>query len=129
MLQAKSDAATKVAQLTMDQAKIAGTLAVERVEAEAFQESQKASSPISEVIKSMVRPIVLGLLMYQTYLIIQTLETLTGGLQGLESSEVLSLYRIIVLSVTGLTATAVGWYFAQRTSKQFDKLLSMNTTP
>lgn len=41
-------------------------------------------------------------------------------------ADVVDLYRIMILSITGLTSVAVGWYFAQRTSKQFDKLLDLH---
>ena len=123
MVKAKTDASIEIAKMGMEESKVAGMLAVDKMDAEAFTRSQTTTSKISELIKSMIRPIILGLLMYQTYMILTSLEELTGGLQGFSSEEVLGLYRIVVLSVTGLTATAVGWYFAARSSKQFDKLL------
>lgn len=122
MIQAKTNAMIETAKMGIKEAKIAGDLLVEKVEAEAFTVSQK-SSGWSEAIKSTIRPIILGLLMFQTYKILESLEMLTGGLESLPQSEVMSLYRIVALSVIGLTATAVGWYFAARSSKQFDKLL------
>ncbi len=123
MLKARTAATAAAAKLTIEQARVAGTLAVEKVEAEAFVASQKATSAWAEGIKSMVRPVILALLMWQTYMITESLESINGGLEGLPDEDVLGLYRIIVLSITGLTATAVGWYFAARSSKQFDKLL------
>jgi len=123
MLNAKTDAAIEVAKMGIEEAKNAGLLLVDKIEAKAFERSQKSVSNFADNIKSLIRPIILGLLMYQTYMIIDSLETLTGGLESFKPEEVLGLYRIVVLSVTGLTATAVGWYFAARSSKQFDKLL------
>lgn len=123
MLNAKTDAAIEIAKIGIEEAKNAGRLLVEKIEASAFETSQKSTGKFSDTVKSMIRPIILGLLMYQTYMIIQSLETLTGGLTAFKPEEILGLYRIVVLSVTGLTATAVGWYFAARSSKQFDKLL------
>lgn len=123
MLNAKTDAAIEMAKMGIEEAKNAGLLLVEKIEAKAFEASQKSTGKFSDTVKSMIRPIILGLLMYQTYMIIQSLEALTGGLSGFKPEEILGLYRIVVLSVTGLTATAVGWYFAARSSKQFDKLL------
>lgn len=123
MLQAKTDATIEVAKMGIEEAKNAGALLVEKVEAKAFEQSQKATSKFADIIKSLIRPIILGLLMYQTYMILKSLETLTGGIKAFKPEEVLGLYRIVVLSITGLTATAVGWYFAARSSKQFDKLL------
>lgn len=123
MVQARTDGLVKTAKINMEEAKVAGTLLVEKIEAKAFETSQKPTSKISEVLKSLIRPIILGILMYQTYMILGSLEALTGGLEVFKPDEVLELYRIVILSVTGLTATAVGWYFAARSSKQFDKLL------
>ncbi len=127
MLQAKTEATLQVAQMGIDQAKVAGELLVEKIDAEAFNTSQKATSKFADTIKSLVRPVILGLLMFQTYQILTALETLTGGLEAIPASDLIALYKIVVLSVTGLTATAVGWYFATRSSKQFDRLLDRQT--
>lgn len=54
----------------------------------------------------------------------QSLEMLTGGIASLSVEDVIGLYKIVVLSITGLTATAVGWYFSSRFSKQFDILVN-----
>jgi len=123
MVKAKTAQTIEIAKMGIEEAKNAGMLAVEKVEAGAFKDSQVSTHKWADLIKSMIRPVILGLLMYQTYMIIQSLEAITGGLETFKPEEVLGLYRIIVLSVTGLTATAVGWYFAARSSKQFDKLL------
>ncbi len=123
MIKARTSASVEIAKMGIEEAKNAGMLAVEKVEASAFEKSQQSTSKWADLIKSLIRPIILALLMYQTYMIIQSLEAITGGLKMFDKDEVLGLYRIIVLSVTGLTATAVGWYFAARSSKQFDKLL------
>ncbi|MBL4699788.1 MAG: hypothetical protein JKX85_00885 [Phycisphaeraceae bacterium] len=123
MLNAKTDATIEIAKMGIEEAKNAGALLVEKIEAAAFEVSQKSTSKFSDTVKSMIRPVILGVLMYQTYSILGALEQLTGGLSAFKPEEVLGLYRIVVLSVTGLTATAVGWYFAARSSKQFDKLL------
>ena len=122
MVKAKTQAAIETAKLTIKQAETAGKLAVEKVEAQAFASSQKTNS-FGEAVKSLIRPVILGLLMWQTYKILSALESLTGGLESMPEDEILALYRIVILSITGLTSTAVGWYFAQRTSKQFDRLI------
>ena len=111
----------------IEQAKIAGMLAVEKVEASAFRDSQKSSSKFSEIIKSFVRPVILGLLMFQTYRILTSLEELTGGIESIPAADLIALYKVVILSITGLTATSVGWYFATRSSKQFDKILEQST--
>lgn len=123
MIEAKTNASLAVAKMGIETAKVAGQLLVEKIEAKAFEVSQKPVSRFAGNLKAIIRPVILGILMYQTYMILDSLETLTGGLKAFSPDEVLGLYRIVVLSVTGLTATAVGWYFASRSSKQFDKLL------
>jgi len=123
MVKAKTDAAIAVAKISIEEAKVAGELMVEKIEAQAFTASQTSSSPFADTVKSFVRPVILALLMYQTYKILSSLEVLTGGLETLPSIEIIGLYKVVILSVTGLTSTAVGWYFATRSSKQFDKLL------
>lgn len=123
MVKARTEAALQVAKMGIEEAKVAGQLAVEKADVQAFVESQKARSPVSETVKSFVRPVILGLLMFQTYRILSSLEALTGGLQTVPAVELIGLYKTVILAVTGLTATAVGWYFATRSSKQFDRLL------
>jgi len=123
MVAAKTDAALQMAEMGIETARVAGELVVEKLEAKAFQLSQTTTSKFAEHLKALIRPAILGILMYQTYTILIALETLTGGLTAFSSDELLGLYRIVVLSTTGLTSTAVGWYFASRTSKQFDTLV------
>lgn len=123
MVKTKSEAAIQLVQAGIEEAKVKGTLAIEALEAEAFSESQKTSK-LGATIKACVRPLILTALMYQTYMIFQSLELITGGLVMLDTTEVLGLYKIVILSITGLTATAVGWYFASRSSKQFDTLVN-----
>lgn len=123
LIDARTSATIELSRMKVEEAKIAGTLLVEQIEARAFENSQKPSSKISETIKSCIRPAILAVLLFQTYFIVDSLEKFTGGIEALAPDEILNLYRIVILSITGLTATAVGWYFAARTSKQFDKLL------
>ena len=122
MLEAKTNATIEVAKMGIEEAETAGKLLVEKLDAKAFVASQK-TTPFGEAVKSVIRPLILGVLMYQTYVIHNSLEQLTGGIGGLAPSDVLELYKIVVLSIIGLTSTAVGWYYATRSSKQFDKLV------
>jgi hypothetical protein len=121
-IQAKTNARIEIARMSIEEAQVAGELAVEKEEAKAFSKSQITSS-IGDTIKAIVRPVIVGLLMWQTYQVHNSLEALTGGIQGLSSDDVMALYKVVVLMITGLTCTAVSWYFAARSSKQFDKLL------
>lgn len=122
MIEANTKSQIELSKMSIEEAKVVGQLAVDKTEAQAFSTSQK-SSGIGEAIKAFIRPAILAVLMYQTYLILDALETLTGGLSSLPVSDIMALYKIVILMVTGLTATAVSWYFAQRSSKQFDKLV------
>jgi hypothetical protein len=83
-------------------------------EARAFEESQKSLSPKADFIKSLVRPVITFLLLYQCYLILTSLEAITGGLESLPVDMTLDLYKTIVLNIISLTATAVNWWFASR---------------
>lgn len=123
MVTAKTDAQVAISKMNIEEAQVAGALLVDKVEAQAFKESQKPRGVISETIKSVIRPLILGLLMWQSYAIIQSLDAIAGGLENIPETEVIMLYKIVVISIISLTSTAVGWYFSTRTSKQFDKLV------
>ena len=123
VIKAKTDASVQIATLQMEEAFQTAKLAVEKMESEAFKDSMVSNNKWSDLIKSAIRPVILGVLMYQTWQIVSTLETLTDGLESLPNGEVLNLYKLVVLSIMGLTATAIGWYFGARSSKQFDRLL------
>jgi len=123
MVTAKTDATIAIANINMEQAKQAGQLLVEQIDAKAFHESQKPTSKFAEAIKSLVRPIITFAMMYQTYLIYSSLDSLTGGLESLSSEDKAMLFKVLILSITGLTSTVVSWWFASRGSKQFDKIM------
>jgi len=89
---------------------------VKENEADAFVESQKTLSRVGGAIKSAVRPVITGALLYMTYGILVQLETITGGIPMLPATESAKLYRDIVLNIISLTATAVSWWFASRPS-------------
>lgn len=85
-------------------------------EARAFEESQKTVSAVGGAVKSAVRPIITGMLLYMVYSIMTELETLTGGIHTFQPEEMVKLYRDITLNIISLTATAVSWWFASRPS-------------
>jgi hypothetical protein len=85
-------------------------------EARAFEESQKSKSGWSDVIKELVRPLITAALMYQVYIVLISLEELTGGMASLPAELSVQLYREIVLNIISLCATAVSWWFAARPS-------------
>ena len=120
MVKAKTDHAVAIAKMTMEQAEVAGRLAVEKVEAAAFKASQKTTSQWAENVKSMIRPIILSVLFYHVY---QILSELLPMIPNMSLEEKQELLKISIVSILGLTSTAVGWYYAARSSKQFDKLI------
>jgi len=83
-------------------------------EARAFEESQKTKSKFGDAIKSAVRPLITAILLYQTWIILTSLEEITGGLVNLPDGEALQLYREITLNIISLTSTSVSWWFASR---------------
>lgn len=99
--------------------RLGGDIAIETAEAEAFKESQKTLSKFGDAVKSAVRPLITGVLLWQVYVILTSLEAITGGLEALPVDLTIELYRDIVLNIISLTATAVNWWFAARgTSKK-----------
>ena len=85
-------------------------------EARAFEESQKVISPVGEAIKSAIRPVITGFLLFMTYGILADLEATVGGVETLPVEEATKLYRDITLSIISLTAMSVSWWFASRPS-------------
>ena len=88
------------------------------VDANSFLESQKTVSKFGDAIKSAVRPMITGVLLWTVYNITANLETVTGGIESLPPELALELYKEIVLNVICLTATAVNWWFAARGSSK-----------
>lgn len=85
-------------------------------EARAFEESQKTISKFADGVKSAVRPLITGVLMFMMWGILQELERMTGGISSLPPEQAVKLYREVTLNIISLTATAVSWWFASRPS-------------
>jgi len=95
-----------------------GDISLQTVDADSFRESQKTVSKIGGAVKSAVRPLITGVLLWQVYVILTGLEQITGGLASLPADVTVELYRDIVLNIISLTATAVNWWFAARGSSK-----------
>ena len=91
----------------LESIRLGGDIALETVDANSFLESQKTVSKFGDAIKSAVRPIITGVLLWTVYNITSNLETVTGGIESLPPELALELYKEIVLNVICLTATAV----------------------
>ncbi len=94
--------------------------AIERKEVDAFVESQKATGGFSDVIKGMVRPLITAVLLFITYDIYQALDKLTGGVAALPADQQYLLYKMLIQNIITLTATAVSWWFASRSSSHLE---------
>ena len=83
-------------------------------EARGFEASQVTTGSVSSAIKSAMRPVITGFLMYMMYGIYVQLEHLTGGIANFPAEESAEIYRTVVLNIICLTSTAVSWWFASR---------------
>ena len=102
----------------LDSMRLGGDITIETVDAEAFKETQKTTSKFGGAVKSAFRPIITSVLLYQTYVILTSLEVITGGIESLPYDLALDLYRDVVLNIISLTATAVSWWFGARGSSR-----------
>ena len=95
--------------------------------ADAFVESMKGGrlSAFGEGVKSAVRPIITGVLLYVTWEIYNETSILIGGLDGLEVAKLQELFIYIVQAIIFLTITAVSWWFASRGDKAVKSIKSM----
>ena len=119
MLSAKTDAQIQLADKEIEATQVQGEVDVAKIDATAFQESMKLASNYG-----WVRPVLtlylVGLAMYITYLV----WGLADGLNSLPPEMVLQLVQIVTLQVLVLASVAVGWWFANRTSKGFTELMN-----
>lgn len=98
-----------------------------KAEAEAFASSQDTKGERGELVKALVRPVVLIYLLTMTTIIALGLNAAVSGLEAYEEGEMIQLYKACVYMVLSLTSMGVSWYFAQRPSKHFDKMLTSIT--
>jgi len=101
-------------QIEMLQAK--GNFEQLTADARAFEESQKTKSAWGDAVKSMVRPLITAAVMYQLYVILSNLETVTGGIEALPAELSIQLYREIILNIISLSSTVICWWFSARSS-------------
>jgi hypothetical protein len=89
---------------------------IKKADADAFVESQKSLSRVGDAIKSAVRPLITGWLLYMTWRIWEALEAITGGIESFSAQEAADLYKSTAVSIISLTTMAVSWWFASRPS-------------
>jgi len=122
MLKATTAANIQLADKQIESNKVKGELAIGKEEAIAFTYSQKTTS-FGEAVKSLIRPLITGALLYVSYQLLVNINILVGGLESIPQKELLGLYKIVVLQIFGLTGICVGWWFATRTSKGYEKMM------
>ena len=78
---------------------------------------------IGDAIKSAIRPIITVALMYMVWDIYVKMDIIVGGIEGLPSQDVFDLHRTIILQVIALSGVCIGWWFGNRNSKGYDKVI------
>lgn len=122
MLNAQTDSSLRLAEAKIESAKVSGQLAVDKQDAESFTESQK-SSAIGDAIKSAIRPLITVALMYIVWDMYVKMDIIVGGIEGLPAKDVFDLHRIIILQIIALSGVCIGWWFSNRNSKGYDKII------
>ena len=114
----REDRKTRAADQNYELSKIEATSRAdtEVSNAHSFEESQKTKSSFGDGLKSAMRPLITGALMYMVFQILMQLEELTGGIASFPPEDAARLYRDIVLNIVSLAATAISWWFASRPS-------------
>ena len=119
MLKATTDAKLQLADKQIEATEVQGEVDVNKVDAEAFKESMKLAKDHGWV-RPFLTVYLVGLATYITYLV----WGMADGLKGLPPQMVLQLVQIVTLQVLVLASIAVGWWFANRTSKGFTELMN-----
>jgi len=112
----------------IDQAEAEGAIADDLRSADAFIESMKGESNLTgfgAAVKSAVRPLITGVLLWCTWVIYDQLNTLVGGLEGLDAELLQQLFIYVVQAILFLTITAVAWWFASRGDRAVKSIKGM----
>lgn len=121
-LKAKTQSDLQLADKQLLAHQVKGELKVEHEEVKAFSVSQ-ITTPFGEAIRAIVRPLITLCLLYISYQLLNSISTLVNGLESLNQTELMGLYKIVILQIFGLTGVCIGWWFSTRTSKGYDKLI------
>ena len=114
--QLQYDQALAIMDKKVEQAQVEGQIQDDIRTADAFVASHKPNpfNKIGNAIKSAVRPIITGILLWVTWQIYTETSALVGGLKGLDTVKLQELFVYIVHAIIFLTITAVSWWFASR---------------
>ena len=115
MLGLQNQQALALADKAMAKVQVEGEQVVNRIEADAFVESQKATGvPVSELLKSWVRTFIVVYLMALATVLTLKVGRLVGGLDSLDPKILVPLYADIIAQVFFLVNLGVSWYFGSR---------------
>lgn len=121
----KRQTATTLSQLKVQEVDTAGKWRVEDQNAQSFSKSQESNSKASDIIKSIIRPIILACTGYVVYINMAAAHKIVQRVGGLPIEQVMALYTTQVISMISIFTMACGWYFGERTSKFTDKFLKV----
>jgi hypothetical protein len=107
----------------INELKAEGDIADIVVQGEAFKSSQTHGNTNSGVkwvdgVRSLMRPLITTYLLAIASYLGYALSSMVGGLDSLNPSEILALYKEIVLSLLALTNLAISWWFGSRGSSK-----------
>jgi uncharacterized membrane protein len=110
-----------VADKNIQRAEVEGTIQRDLADTMAFKDSLSVNlksygSPIIDGIIGLMRPIITIYLLVVASFIVWQINTLAGGLQGLQTKELLPIYKETIAQIIFLSTTAVTWWFGSRPS-------------
>ena len=129
--QMQFDHTVALADKRIEQSQIEGEIASDVRAADAFIESQRNSQTtgwgvqVWEFVKSLIRPVLTGVLIWFAYDIYTDLHDIVGGLENLDPVKAQDLFVYSVHAVFFLTITAVAWWFASRGDKAVKAIKGM----
>ena len=115
MFKLQNEQALALADKAREQVREQGEQVVAKVEADAFQESQKNTGIAwSELLKSWVRTGIVAWLLFLSTALTFKIGRLVGGLESLDPKVLIPLYADIICQVFFLVNLSVSWYFGSR---------------
>jgi len=107
----------------IERAQVEGDIAKDIKETDAFIESLKEQTQVYGVkwvdaLRGIMRPLITIYLLALATIVTLAIGKLVGGLQSLEQTELLTIYKSVINQMVFLATTAVTWWFGSRPSSQ-----------
>lgn len=107
-----------IADKQVERARVEGDIALQTDELDAFKASietqRQPKSALMDAFLSFVRPLITFALLWESWILLERLNTLVGGLQSLPADVLMDIYKHAIYAVIFLATTAVGWWFGTR---------------